>query len=118
MTIHTISNSLVGLVAGGTPIRGPGRDYRWPGIASGYVNNRVMFKATPTSPEAPFKNARVWLLRVPDGYKAWEGFSDANGYYTATNLEIGVEYIATAVDPDRNHKTVGAGPVTAVAMLP
>jgi hypothetical protein len=77
-----------------------------------------MFKATPSSPESPFANGRVWLLRLADGYKAWEGWSDAGGYYTATGLELGVEYIAVGIDPYRNHKATGAGPVVATEAAP
>ena len=84
-----------------------------------------MFKATPTSPEQPFANALVWVLRRSDGYLAWSGFSDANGYYTASRLENGVDYVAVGIDPrDAAHippgapglfKTVGAGPFTVPA---
>lgn len=77
------------------------------------VSDRVMFKATPSSPEQPFAKGRVWLLRAFDGFKAWEGWSDADGYYTATGLEVGVEYIAVGIDPARNFKATGAGPVVA-----
>lgn len=72
-----------------------------------------MFRADASSPEQPYRNGRVWLLRLVDGRKAWEGYSDADGYYTAEALELGVEYIAVGIDPYRNHKTTGAGPVTA-----
>ncbi len=82
---------------------------------TGAITDRVMFKATPSSPEAPFAQGRVWLLRLADGYKAWEGWSNAAGYYTATGLELGVEYIAVGIDPYRNHKATGAGPVVAQA---
>ena len=81
-----------------------------------------MFKATPTSPEQPFANALVWVLRRSDGYLAWSGFSDENGYYTATRLENGVDYVAVGIDPrdaarippdaPGMFKTVGAGPFT------
>ena len=83
--------------------------------STGVISDRVMFKSTPTSPESPFARGRVWLLRAADGYKAWEGWSDADGYYTATGLELGEEYIAVGIDPWRNHKATGAGPVVAVA---
>ena len=86
--------------------------------ASGVISDRVMFKATPSSPETPFALGRVWLLRLDDGYKAWEGWSDAAGYYTATGLELGVEYIAVGIDPYRNHKATGAGPVVATEAAP
>ena len=90
------------------------RDFRHMGATHGSVTDRVMFKATPSSPELPFANGRVWLLRLADGYKAWEGSSNAAGYYTATGLELGVDYIAVGIDPNRNHKATGAGPVRAV----
>ena len=79
---------------------------------TGTISDQVVVKAGGI--EIPFANGRVWLLRLADGYKSWEGWSDAAGYYTATGLELGVEYVAVAIDPLRNFKTVGAGPVTAV----
>lgn len=91
-------------------------DFRHTTATTGAISDRVMFKATPSSPESPFATGRVWLLRLADGYKAWEGWSDAGGYYTATGLELGVEYIAVGIDPYRNHKATGAGPVVATAM--
>lgn len=87
-------------------------------LASGVITDRVMFKATPSSPESPFAMGRVWLLRAADGYKAWEGWSDASGYYTATGLDLGVEYVAVGIDPYRNHKATGAGPVVAMEAAP
>lgn len=79
----------------------------------GVITDRMMFRASPSSPEVPFATGRVWLLRLADGYKAWEGWSDAGGYYTATGLELGIEYIAVGIDPYRNNKATGAGPVVA-----
>lgn len=93
-------------------------DFRHAAAATGVITDRVMFKATPSSPESPFANGRIWLLRLADGYKAWEGWSDAGGYYTATGLELGVEYIAVGIDPYRNHKATGAGPVVATEAAP
>lgn len=93
-------------------------DFRHAAAATGVITDRVMFKATPSSPESPFANGRIWLLRLADGYKAWEGWSDAQGYYTATGLELGVEYIAVGIDPYRNHKATGAGPVVATEAAP
>ena len=81
---------------------------------SGTISDQVVLKVNSTT-EQPFVNGRVWLLRLADGYKAWEGWSNATGHYTATGLELGVDYVAVAIDPTRNHKTTGAGPVTAVA---
>lgn len=89
-------------------------DLRQRYATNGQITDRVMFKATPSSPESPFAMGRVWLLRLVDGYKAWEGWSNAAGYYTATGLELGVDYIAVGIDPYRNHKATGAGPVRAV----
>ena len=98
------------------PVPGRARqDYRQRLPTTAQITERVMFKATPSSPEAPFAKGRVWLLRLADGYKAWEGWSDTDGYYTATGLEVGVEYIAVGIDPYRNHKATGAGPVVATA---
>lgn len=79
---------------------------------AGTITDQVVLKSGPT--EMPFASGRVWLLRLADGRKAWEGWSDAAGNYTATGLEIGVEYIAVGIDPYRNQKATGAGPVTAV----
>ncbi len=94
------------------------QDWRQRLPTTGQITDRVMFKATPSSPESPFAKGRVWLLRLADGYKAWEGWSDAGGYYTATGLELGVEYIAVGIDPYRNHKATGAGPVVATEAAP
>ena len=101
---------------------GVARDFRLVGYSLGTWADRVMFKATPTSPEQPFANALVWVLRRSDGYLAWSGFSDANGYYTASRLENGVDYVAVGIDPRDAarippdapglFKTVGAGPFT------
>ena len=101
------------------------RDFRLTGQTDGTWTDRVMFKATPTSPEQPFMNALVWVLRRADGYLAWSGFSDANGYYTASRLENGVDYVAVGIDPRDAarippgapglFKTVGAGPFTVPA---
>ena len=93
-------------------------DFRHTTATTGVISDRVMFKATPSSPESPFANGRIWLLRAADGFKAWEGWSDANGYYTATGLELGEEYIAVGIDPQRNHKATGAGPVVATEAAP
>lgn len=88
-------------------------DYRHSTPTLGVIADRVMFKASASSPEAPFASGRVWLLRAADGFKAWEGYSDAQGNYRADGLELGVAYIAVAIDPWGNHKAVGAGPVVA-----
>ena len=91
------------------------QDHRIVTLTTGRISDQVLYRATPTAPEAPFANGRVWLLRLADGYKAWEGWSDAQGHYTATGLEAGVEYVAVGIDPCRNYKATGAGPVVAPA---
>ena len=94
---------------------GRGKDWRLFADTKGVISDRVMIKLTPSSPETPFVNGRVWLLRLTDGYKAWLGFSNAQGYYTARWLELGVAYIAVGIDPYAEHKATGAGPVIATA---
>lgn len=101
------------LLPGAYAARGQ-QDYRQAVPTTGQVRDRVMVKHTPSAPETPFAGARIWLLRLADGYKAWEGWSDQDGYYTATGLELGVEYIAVGIDLARDHKATGAGPVVAV----
>lgn len=92
------------------------QDYRHLSPTTGVVSDRVVLLAGGI--EVPFVDGRVWLLRLADGYKAWEGWSDATGAYTATGLELGVEYIAVGIDPYRNQKATGAGPVTATLPVP
>ena len=93
----------------------PPRDFRRVSPALGQVHDRVMFKADASSPEAPFASAIVVLLRRPDWQPAWLGYSDEAGWYTASGLELGVEYVPVALDPARHFKAVAAGPVVAVA---
>lgn len=99
---------------------GLGRDWRHARDNSGTIagNNRVMVKPEATAPEIPMAGARVRLHRLVDGYCAWEGISDASGYYWPRGLEVGVEYIAVGIDPYRNHKATGAGPVVATEAAP
>ena len=87
------------------------RDFRHETPTTGTISDQVVIKAAGV--DLPFANGRVWLLRLADGYKAWEGWSDAAGNYTATGLEMGVQYIAVGIDPYKNQKATGAGPVTA-----
>ena len=88
------------------------QDLRHVRSTAGIITDQVVLKVN-ASAEVPFVNGRVWLLRLADGYKAWEGWSNATGHYTATGLEVGVKYVAICIDPYNNHKTTGAGPVTA-----
>lgn len=92
------------------------RNYLLPGDAVGTVhtNNRVMVKAAPDAPEVPMAGARVRLHRLADGYCAWQGISDVNGYYWPTGLEVGAEYYPVAIDLLRVHECDAAGPVVAV----
>ena len=102
--------------SGVLPLPRPSRlaqDYRHNTPTTGRIVDYMMLKASPTAPEVPFVRGRVWLLRAIDGYKAWEGFTDAQGRYSADGLELGVAYIAVGIDPWGNHKAVGAGPVVA-----
>jgi len=102
--------------SGVVPVPRAGRllqDMRHKAPTVGVIADRVMFRSSASSPEAPFATGRVWLLRAADGFKAWEGFSDAQGYYRAEGLELGVAYIAVGIDPWGNHKTAAAGPVVA-----
>ena len=91
-------------------------DFRFFGDTTGTItnNNRVMVKAGPTDPETPMAGARVRLHRKQDGYCAWEGISDAAGYYHASGLEVGLTYIPVAIDMSGNFECVAAGPVVAV----
>ena len=89
-------------------------DFRQIRSTLGVVKDRVMLKTSPTAPEVPFARARVWLLRLVDGYKAWEGYSDPLGYYRATGLEVGVAYAPFATDMTAMHKCTAGGPVVAL----
>lgn len=86
--------------------------------SDGVVSGMVSVVLAPGLPAQPFANGRIWLLRLADGYKAWEGLSDAAGWYRASGLEVGVEYIPVGIDPYRDHKAVAAGPVVAVKETP
>lgn len=77
-------------------------------------NNRVMLKTEPSAPEVPFVGARVRLYRLIDGGLAWQGQSDAQGYYWPTGLEVGVAYYPVAIDLTGAHECDAAGPVVAV----
>lgn len=96
-------------------VSGEGRDWRFVGDTSGTVlnNNRVMVKPSATAPEVPFAGARVRLHRLTDGYCAWEGISDAAGYYWPRGLEVGLLYYPVAIDLTGTHECDAAGPVIA-----
>lgn len=91
-------------------------DFRFPNDTTGTIasNNRVMVKAGPDTPEAPMAGARVRLHRLPDGYCAWQGLSDAAGYYHPSHLEVGMMYVPVAIDLSGTYECVAAGPVVAV----
>lgn len=98
---------------------GPGKDWRQPGNTGGTIsnNNRVMLKADPNAPELPFVGARVRLHRLSDGYCAWQGQSDAQGYYWPRGLEVGVAYYPVAIDLTGAHECDAAGPVVATQAI-
>ena len=99
---------------------GPGgRDWRFTSATNGTitVNNRVMVKPEATAPEVPMPGARVRLHRLLDGYCAWEGISDAQGYYWPRGLEVGLWYYPVAIDLTGTHECDAAGPVQAVKAL-
>lgn len=98
---------------------GLGKDWRITGNTGGTVavNNRVMLKADPNAPELPFVGARVRLHRLRDGYCAWQGHSDAQGYYWPYALEVGEAYYPVAIDLTGAHECDAAGPVIAVQAI-
>ena len=80
---------------------------------TGVIADRTTLIASAGTPEQPVAGMRVWLLRALDGYKAWEGFTDAAGCYSADGLELGVAYIPVGIDPTGTHKASAAGPAVA-----
>lgn len=106
----SIMQTLVGLASG------VARNWHLPTDTSGTinVNNRVMVKPSPTAPEVPMPGARVRLHRLLDGYCAWDGISDASGYYWPSGLEVGAAYYPVAIDLSGTHECDAAGPVIAV----
>lgn len=110
----------------GEPLRGAivpishgyGATFRWlhsPDLGGTIANNnRVMIKPEPTAPEVPYAGARVRLHRLLDGYCAWHGLSDADGYYWPRGLEVGLAYYPVAIDLTGQHECDAAGPVIAV----
>lgn len=92
----------------GTPATLRRSDWRQVAITDGVITGQVTFKADASSPEQPFANGRVWLLRRVDGYKAVECWADAGGVYSASGLEEGCEYMVTAIDPYGTYTAVSA----------
>jgi hypothetical protein len=95
-------------------LMGGAANWRAPESAMGTITNRVFAKASAEAPEQPMPGARVRLHRLADGYCAWQGLSDADGYYHAQGLEVGLRYYPVAIDLLGQFKCVAAGPVTAV----
>jgi hypothetical protein len=94
------------------------QDFRLAADTNGTIsnnNNRVMARSSATDAEEPFPGARVRLHRLADGYLAWQGVSDKNGYYWPSGLEVGVEYYPVAIDLERQFECVAAGPARASA---
>jgi len=92
-----------------------GRDWRIVAPTDGIIanNNRVMHKASESAPELPFAGARVRVHRLSDGYLAWQGTSDAQGWYHPRGLEVGEKYYPVAIDLTGQHECSAAGPVLA-----
>jgi hypothetical protein len=90
-------------------------DVRFVDGARGVHRNRVYVKETENAPEFPLAGARVDLYKLQDGRRAWTGFSDTDGYYAASGLEIGLKYIPVAVDPTGQFECAASGPVVAMA---
>ncbi len=86
------------------------------GPTMGAVRDMVTAKANSEAPEQP-RVARVWLMRLADGAKAWEGYSASDGSYAADGLAIGHEYVPVGIDPKRDHQCVAAGPVRATPTM-
>ena len=91
-----------------------------PGDTSGTIanNNRVVKRIDASGTEVPVAGARVRLHRLIDGYCAWQGTSDADGYYWPTGLEVGLEYYPVAIDLTRQFECDAAGPVLATTSSP
>jgi len=135
VALHAFPNSLVGLIGatygkppsqyGGALLLGltsglfaSVRDWRMAQPTNGTIaaNNRVMHKASATSLEVPFAGARVRVHRLADGYLAWQGISDAQGWYHPRGLEVGERYYPVAIDVSGQHECVAAGPVVATVL--
>ena len=89
------------------------QDYRHAAPTVGKIVDYMMLRPSAAAPEVPFTKGRVWLLRAIDGFKAWEGLTDASGRYSAEGLELGVTYIPVGIDPTGQHKAAAAGPAVA-----
>ena len=63
--------------------------------------------------ETMHPHARVTVLRLLDGAKAWDGYADAHGRWKADGLQPGFEYVVLGIDTGRIFKATAAGPVRA-----
>jgi len=97
-----------------------GRDWRFAAATDGHIaaNHRVLHRPNSSAPGAPFAGALVRLHRTADGRLAWQGLSDAQGWYHAAGLEVGASYYPVAIDLAGHYECVAAGPVVAVAAAP
>jgi len=91
------------------------RDWRVTTPTDGTIaaNNRVTYKASDSTPEVPFAGARVRVYRLTDGFLAWQGTSDAQGWYHPRGLEVGEKYYPIAIDLSGQYECTAAGPVVA-----
>lgn len=99
-------------------VNSPNWRYTPPARATVLDNARVLFKASPETPEQPMPGARVRLHHLRTGVCAWQGTSDAQGYYYPYNLQVGHSYVPVAIDLQGNFECVAAGPVVAVEPHP
>ncbi|MEN5179194.1 hypothetical protein ABE501_05355 [Comamonas testosteroni] len=90
------------------------RDFRFDGDTRGVVRAKATLKISGNGLVVPFASARVWLMRLADGGKVWEGVTDSQGNYVATSLVVGEWYVPVGIDPNLDQKCVAGGPVQAV----
>ncbi len=103
--------------AAGKALPGPlhvQRDFRFDGDTRGVVRAKATLKISGNGLVVPFASARVWLMRLADGGKVWEGITDSQGSYVATSLIVGEWYVPVGIDPNLDQKCVAGGPVQAV----
>lgn len=90
------------------------RDFRFDGDTRGVVRAKATLKISGNGLVVPFAGARIWLMRLADGGKVWEGVTDSQGDYLATTLVVGEWYVPVGIDPNFDQKCVAGGPVQAV----